>query len=182
MARLPPKVNELSWMIGGPQGSGVDSSANAFTRACAHGGLNVFGKREYYSNIMGRHSYFSLRASRGIVRSHIDDVELLTTFDAETVFRHTTEVVDGGAVICDPALAGTKVSDVDTISRRNAAEIRAQLAALANDPPSGYAPRCRCRDARPGSSSAPHVAKRGARVILGTPWRAACSVLPSFAT
>lgn len=130
MSRLAPKVNELSWMIGGPQGSGVDSSANAFTRACAHGGLNVFGKREYYSNIMGRHSYFSLRASRGTVRSHIDDVELLTTFDAETVFRHTTEVVDGGAVIFDPALAGTKVSDVDTISRRNAAEIRAQLAAL----------------------------------------------------
>src|SRR5437016_3334838 len=38
------QVNDLSWLIGGPQGSGVDSSANVFARACAAGGLNGFGK------------------------------------------------------------------------------------------------------------------------------------------
>ena len=32
-------VNDLSWMIGGPQGTGVDSSANLFGRACVAGGL-----------------------------------------------------------------------------------------------------------------------------------------------
>src|SRR5207244_4454944 len=68
------QVNDLSWLIGGPQGSGVDSSANVFARACAAGGLNVFGKREFYSNIMGEHSYFALRAHTNLVRSHIDAV------------------------------------------------------------------------------------------------------------
>ncbi|MGI0035843.1 MAG: 2-oxoacid:acceptor oxidoreductase family protein, partial [Nitrososphaera sp.] len=56
-------TNHLSWLIGGAQGSGVDSAANIFSRACAAGGLHVFGKREYYSNIKGQHSYFTVRIS-----------------------------------------------------------------------------------------------------------------------
>ena len=130
MSPKPRKVNDLAWMIGGAQGSGVDSSANAFSRACAHGGLNVFGKREYYSNIMGRHSYFSLRVSEGVVRAHVDEIELLTTFDAETLLRHAQEVVDAGAIIYDPALGPTRIDDLPTISRRNAAEMKAYLGAL----------------------------------------------------
>src|SRR5205823_1822332 len=94
MSASTAKVNDLSWMIGGPQGSGVDSSANVFARACAAGGLHIFGKREFYSNIMGEHSYFALRAHSGLVRSHIDDVNVLATFEAETLFRHAREVAD----------------------------------------------------------------------------------------
>ncbi|HXV28427.1 MAG TPA: 2-oxoacid:acceptor oxidoreductase family protein, partial [bacterium] len=52
------KASDVSWMIGGPQGTGVDSSATLFARACVAGGLWIFGKREYHSNIMGEHSYF----------------------------------------------------------------------------------------------------------------------------
>ena len=129
MSAKTPKMNDLSWMIGGPQGSGVDSSANAFARACAHAGLNIFGKREYYSNIKGEHSYFTVRASAGTVRSHTDDVHLLATFDAETAFRHVREVVDDGAVIYDPALGKTKVSDVPTIEHRLEGELQTYLIA-----------------------------------------------------
>src|SRR5438093_787854 len=93
MSASTAKVNDLSWMIGGPQGSGVDSSANVFARACAAGGLHIFGKREFYSNIMGEHSYFALRAHSGLVRSHIDDVNVLATFEAETLFRRALEDV-----------------------------------------------------------------------------------------
>ncbi len=123
------RVNDLSWMIGGPQGSGVDSSANAFARACAHAGLNVFGKREYYSNIKGEHSYFTVRASTRTIRSHIDDVHVLATFDAETAFRHVREVVDDGAIIYDPALGKVKVSDIPTIEHRLKGELKTYLIA-----------------------------------------------------
>ncbi len=123
------RLNDLSWMIGGPQGSGVDSSANAFARACAHAGLTVFGKREYYSNIKGEHSYFTVRARTGIVRSHIDDTHLLATFDAETDFRHVREVVDDGAVIYDPSLGKTKVSDIPTLEHRLKDELKTYLIA-----------------------------------------------------
>ncbi len=129
MTGQPSKVNDLSWMIGGPQGSGVDSSANAFARACAHGGLNVFGKREYYSNIKGEHSYFSVRAVSGTVRSHIDETHVLATFDAETTFRHVREVTDDGAIIYDPGLGKTKISDVPTLELRLKSELKTYLIA-----------------------------------------------------
>jgi 2-oxoglutarate ferredoxin oxidoreductase subunit alpha len=129
MTTKPHKVNDLSWMIGGPQGSGVDSSANTFARACAHAGLNVFGKREYYSNIKGEHSYFTVRASSGTVRSHIDDVHVLATFDAETAFRHVREVVDDGAIVYDPSLTKTKVSDIPTIEHRLRGDLKTYLIA-----------------------------------------------------
>ena len=129
MSAKTPRLNDLSWMIGGPQGSGVDSSANTFARTCAHAGLNVFGKREYYSNIKGEHSYFTVRASSGTVRSHIDETHVLATFDAETAFRHVREVVDDGAIIYDPALGKTKVSDIPTIEHRLQGELKTYLIA-----------------------------------------------------
>src|SRR5216117_2005601 len=127
MSSSATKVNDLSWMIGGPQGSGVDSSANVFARACAAGGLHIFGKREFYSNIMGEHSYFALRAHTKIVRSHIDAVNVLATFEAETLFRHARAVTDDGAIVYDPALAKTRLSDIPTIEKRLAADLKTYL-------------------------------------------------------
>lgn len=98
------KKNELSWMIGGAQGSGVDSSANTFLKTCASGGLYVFGKREYHSNIKGAHSYFQVCVSEKEIRSHVDEVDLLATFDKETVLLHKDEIVPNGGLIYDPQL------------------------------------------------------------------------------
>ena len=126
MAR-PTQVNDLSWLIGGPQGSGVDSSANVFARACAAGGLHVFGKREFYSNIMGEHSYFALRASTNLVRSHIDSVNVLATFEAETLFRHARSVTDDGAIVYDPSLGRTRLADIPTIEKRLRADLQTYL-------------------------------------------------------
>src|SRR5256885_2691048 len=125
----PPavRVSDLAWMIGGPQGSGVDSSANVFARACAAGGLHILGKRDFYSNIMGEHSYFALRADSKLVRSHIDDVNVLATFEAETLFRHAREVTDDGAIIYDPSLGKTRLSDVPTIEKRLDADLKTYL-------------------------------------------------------
>ena len=91
--------DELAWRVGGPQGSGVDTAAGIFQRACALGGLYVVGRREYYSNIMGRHSYFDVRVAHHPVHSHCDEVQLLTTFEDESLARHAISVVDGGALV-----------------------------------------------------------------------------------
>ncbi len=125
----PKKVNDLAWIVGGAQGSGVDSAATVFARACASGGLHVFGKREYYSNIMGEHSYFAVRASAERIRAHVDTLHLLATFDAETVFRHARSVVDDGAILYDPNLASTKLEDVPTIEHRLMTDLTTYLVA-----------------------------------------------------
>jgi 2-oxoglutarate ferredoxin oxidoreductase subunit alpha len=104
-------------MIGGVQGTGVDTSANIFARAAAAGGLHVYGKREYYSNIKGEHSYFQVRVSKTPIRSHVDTVDMLATFEEETVFRHVLEVREDGAIIYNPDQDGTKLADIHTIER-----------------------------------------------------------------
>src|ERR687891_1381611 len=120
-------TNSLSWVIGGAQGSGVDSAANIFSRACAQGGLHIFGKREYYSNIKGEHSYFTVRVSDNPIRSHVDDINILVSFDAETVFKHADKVTKGGAIIYDSGLVKTNINEVPTIDKYAAERISKTL-------------------------------------------------------
>ena len=120
-------TNSLSWVIGGAQGSGVDSAANIFSRACAGGGLHVFGKREYYSNIKGEHSYFMVRVSDRPIHSHIDTINMLVSFDAETVLRHFDEVTPGGAIIYDSDVLNVSLNEVPTIDDYAAARIKKTL-------------------------------------------------------
>ena len=115
--------NSLSWVIGGPQGSGVDSAANIFSRACAQGGLHLFGKREYYSNIKGEHSYFTVRVAENPVNSHLDEINILVTFDAETIFRHAHKVAKGGAIIYDSSLVNKSINEVPTIDDQSSIRI-----------------------------------------------------------
>lgn len=112
------KINQLSWMIGGPQGSGVDSGANIFSRACAYGGLYVFGKREYHSNIKGEHSNYVVRVSSNLIRSHLDEIDFLVTFDPETLFRHIHKVVPGGVIIYDVNQENITVDKIPTIDKQ----------------------------------------------------------------
>jgi len=116
--------DEINWMAGGPQGAGVDSAANVFGRACGYGGLYVFGKREYHSNIKGLHSYFHLRVSPHEVLANVNDVDLLAAFDAETVVRHMGEVVQGGGMIVDKDQSATKVMSIPTLPSEFKNELR----------------------------------------------------------
>jgi 2-oxoglutarate ferredoxin oxidoreductase subunit alpha len=119
--------DELVWMAGGQQGSGVDSAANIFGRACCYGGLHVYGKREYHSNIKGLHSYFHIRVSKKVVKADVDRVDLLCTFDAESVVRHIWEVAAGGGVVCDADALGTKIFDIPTLTPAFWTEFRKKL-------------------------------------------------------
>ena len=120
-------TNSLSWVIGGAQGSGVDSAANIFSRACAAGGLNVFGKREYYSNIKGEHSYFTVRVSDRPVHAHVNEINTLVSFDAETVFRHFEDVTADGAIIYDTDVAKTLLDETPTVDDYASTRIKKTL-------------------------------------------------------
>jgi 2-oxoglutarate ferredoxin oxidoreductase subunit alpha len=115
-------------MTGGPQGSGVDSSANIFAGACALGGLWTFGLREYYSSIKGPHSYFEVRVNSERIRSHVNNVNLLATFDAETLIRHANEVNSGGGILYDPSFSAIEIDKVDTIENPVVLRVKARLA------------------------------------------------------
>ena len=127
LGNIRMKRDDFSWMIGGVQGSGVDTSAQFFAKAAAAGGLQVFGKREYYSNIKGEHSYFQVRVSNETIRSHVDTVDMLATFEEETIFRHALEVRKEGAIIYDPDQDPKRLDQVPTIEANVKVALGAEL-------------------------------------------------------
>ena len=106
---------DFTWLIGGPQGSGVESGANVFSRVSAEMGYKIFGKREFYSNIKGEHSYFAVRVADKTIRSNIKCHDLMVSYDAETIFRHFDDVADDGGIIYDSNLEKVTVDEVRTI-------------------------------------------------------------------
>ncbi len=115
VSRTPFHKNRMSWMIGGPQGSGINVSAEVFAKACVRFGLRVFSNIEYHSNIMGRHSFFRVRVSENPIFSHVEPVDLLLALDRETIFGdvdapyrthngHLHRISPGGGLIVDSAL------------------------------------------------------------------------------
>ena len=100
-------------MIGGPQGSGINASAEVFAKACSRAGLRVYANIEYHSNIMGKHSYYRVRVDDEDIRSYRDTADILVALDDETLtgdghhrrwpthFGHLHEINEGGGVIFD---------------------------------------------------------------------------------
>ena len=105
--------NRLTWMIGGPQGSGINASAEVFAKACSRAGLRIYANIEYHSNIMGKHSFYRVRVDDEDVRSYKDTTDILVALDLETLlgdgdhrrwpthYGHLHEVNQGGGVIYD---------------------------------------------------------------------------------
>ncbi|HLI46661.1 MAG TPA: 2-oxoacid:acceptor oxidoreductase family protein, partial [Geobacterales bacterium] len=122
-----------SWLIGGAQGTGIERGASIFTSALALWGYRVFGKREYYSNIMGEHSYYYVRFDERPVHSHIERYHILTAYDAETVFRHSLEGVEGAALLFNQAHKSTKLASIHTIEERLAEDIAKRLGKQVKD-------------------------------------------------
>ncbi|HMK95777.1 MAG TPA: 2-oxoacid:ferredoxin oxidoreductase subunit alpha [Candidatus Limnocylindrales bacterium] len=119
-------TESVNWMAGGPQGSGVDTASVIFGRACGYGGLWVFGRREYHSNIKTMHSYFLQRVSKEPTLANISDVNLLAAFDAETIVRHVGEVVSEGGIIVDSRDVGVNVlTGIPTFSEEYKNQVRA---------------------------------------------------------
>ncbi len=118
---------DFTWLIGGPQGSGVESGANIFSKVCAEMGYHVFGKREFYSNIKGEHSYFTVRITDKKINSNVNGVDLMASFDAETIFRHFDEVISGGGIIYDSDLEDTKTDSVHTLDAPFKERLHAKL-------------------------------------------------------
>ena len=119
--------NRLTWMIGGPQGSGINASAEVFARACSRAGLRVYANIEYHSNIMGKHSFYRVRVDEEDVRSYKDKADILVALDHETLvgdgdhrrwpthYGHLGEISPGGAVIYDSEIGFEPPSENDDL-------------------------------------------------------------------
>ena len=93
----------LLWRIGGAQGHGIDSASSLFARSCAKMGFHVLSRREYHSNIIGRHSYSDVRISNWSAGGHCASPDILVCLDAESLCRHINTVTVGAVIVIDAA-------------------------------------------------------------------------------
>lgn len=93
-------MNELRYILGGPQGGGLETLSELLSWAYAHAGYGVISDREYFSNIKGRHSYIHATVSATELPRHLTyPVDIVAAMDAETVFTHFDDLRDGGYII-----------------------------------------------------------------------------------
>ena len=93
-------MNELRYILGGPQGGGLETLSELLSWAYAHAGYGVISDREYFSNIKGRHSYVHATVSAVELPRHLTyPVDIVAAMDAETVFTHFDDLRDGGYII-----------------------------------------------------------------------------------
>ncbi len=112
-------------MTGGKQGSGIDVALGIFSRIMIKYGYHIYGYREYFSNIMGMHSFFTVRVSESEKNSLFSTVNIAVFFDKESILgeknRHNEVLHDGH--VADIAPGGTmivdKLFDKSQISRKD---------------------------------------------------------------
>ncbi len=100
---------DIKLLIGGPQGGGIESAGQIVLKSLVLKGYYVIGTREYQSNIIGAHSYFTIRAKPerpGAINFPVDAATLL---DAESIFTHFQDVKKGGFIVYDTGAVNTKL-------------------------------------------------------------------------
>ncbi|MGQ9666761.1 MAG: 2-oxoacid:acceptor oxidoreductase subunit alpha [Anaerolineae bacterium] len=96
--------NDLTFLLGGEAGQGIESSATGFAKAIAHAGLHIFDLRDYRSRIRGGHNFAQIRVSAEPITSHLEIVHVLLAMTEEAVRRHYPQIPAGGAILYDEAL------------------------------------------------------------------------------
>lgn len=120
---------ELGLLLGGFQGSGIETAMMVLVRALAIAGYGVLAEREYYSNIVGRHSYVLARvSSRGTPRSLRYPVQILAALDPETVFTHFRDLAEGGVLVLNSDELGRRLGEIPSVEDLTRERIRRDLA------------------------------------------------------
>src|SRR5437899_7105207 len=87
--------------IGGENGQGIASTGDVLARIFARRGLNLTAYNAYQSIIRGGHTFLTIRASDGPVRSMGDKIDVMIPLNQDTMDRHLTLMQPGTAVIFD---------------------------------------------------------------------------------
>ncbi len=121
------ELRELRYIIGGPQGGGLETTSEILSWAFARSGYGVISDREYFSNIKGRHSYIHATVSGAEVPYHLSyPVDVIAAMDAESVFSHIGDIRDGGYLIYNSDEGQSRFNAIPSMER----ELRDRLAAF----------------------------------------------------
>src|SRR5881394_527715 len=100
--------------IGGENGQGIASTGDILARIFARRGLQLNAYNAYQSIIRGGHTFLTIRASDGPVRSLGDNVDVLIPLNQDSMDRHLRLMKAGSRVLYDgdKLKPGTPASEV----------------------------------------------------------------------
>jgi len=87
--------------IGGENGQGIASTGDILARIFARRGLNLNAYNAYQSIIRGGHTFLTVRASDGPVRSMGDKIDVLIPLNQDSMDRHLRLMKAGSCVVYD---------------------------------------------------------------------------------
>lgn len=93
------KVNDLSILLGGDAGQGIQSTGLGLCQALGKSGLTFFGRQDYRSQVRGGHNFYQIRIGEESTLSHREELDLIIALTAETVTRHVDKLRDSGGVL-----------------------------------------------------------------------------------
>jgi 2-oxoglutarate/2-oxoacid ferredoxin oxidoreductase subunit alpha len=99
---------ELSCIVGGQQGEGIESVGEILAKAMGRMGYCLFGSRNFSSRIKGGHTDFNLRISQEYVYTNSEEIDIIIAFDEDTIQLHQNSIVKNGVILSDPKTVNLK--------------------------------------------------------------------------
>jgi 2-oxoglutarate ferredoxin oxidoreductase subunit alpha len=94
-------MDELSVLIGGKAGFGIDRASLVLAKIISQLGYRLYVYRDYPSLIRGGHTFSIIRASREKVSAYKDRIDVLIALDQETFDTHKGRLQEGAVIIYD---------------------------------------------------------------------------------
>ena len=123
--------------IGGENGQGIASTGDILARIFARRGLHLNAYNAYQSIIRGGHTFLTIRASDGPVRSIGDKIDVFIPLNQDTMNRHLRLLKAGACVLFDlekvkpgEAAAGVQLCPMPMKDLTKANKLAANTAAL----------------------------------------------------
>ncbi|MDI6616546.1 MAG: 2-oxoacid:acceptor oxidoreductase subunit alpha [Syntrophaceae bacterium] len=128
MKKYPPKKDDISIVLCGAAGQGIQTVEELLTHAFKHAGYNLFSTKEYMSRVRGGSNSTQLRVSSRKVRACLDKIDILFPLDRDGLrhveHRITPETIILGEkeVLLEPG-TGKKIKIIDVPLHTIASEL-----------------------------------------------------------
>jgi len=94
-------MNELSVLIGGKAGDGINQSGLLIARLLGQIGYYIYMYFDYPSLIRGGHNFSIIRASQNKIGVHKEKIDFLLALNSETIDLHKNRLGDNSLIIYD---------------------------------------------------------------------------------
>lgn len=93
---------EVSIVLTGAAGQGIQAVEHIFTRVAKDSGFHVFATKEYMSRVRGGNNSTSIRISEGPVKAYVDRVDVIVPLNDNALERHRYRMSESTVILGEP--------------------------------------------------------------------------------